>query len=244
MINKKLLKKSLISFVMLFSLHAEIAQAVFYLKANIGASALSNVKINNRSSELKNLNIKGDLSSTVKNVDGAFVGLGVGIDLIEGLRLDVTFEKFLKSNSKGEFKAELPSKGVIDIANKLENDISMLMVNSFIDFYESSLLKFFIGGGIGVSKVESKLSTSYSSSEDLPSLLGKSSPNSQSYSVTQRYNLALAGYLGASAEFLPGVVAELMYSYRDMGKSGKIDELDQSIIAKGHNVIIGLRYGI
>jgi len=43
---------------------------------------------------------------------------------------------------------------------------------------------------------------------------------------------------------LPKVVIELIYSYRDIGKSRKIDEINQSIDSKGHSLIAGLRYGI
>lgn len=234
----------IVSIIILSNVFTEIAQAMFYIKLNAGASALNKVKIKGSSLELNNVEVKGDLSSTVKNVDGAFIGLGIGIDVIEDFRCDVTFEKFLKSNSKGTAEAHFLSKGKIDVANKIENDIRMLMFNSFIDFYETSIIKFFVGGGVGISRIESKLKIDYSTSTDLTSILGKSAPSSISYEVAQKYNLAFAGYLGASAELLPKVVIELIYSYRDIGKSRKIDEINQSIDSKGHSLIAGLRYGI
>lgn len=232
----------IVSIIILSNVFTEIAQAMFYIKLNAGASALNKIKDN--SPELNNVGVKGDLSSTIKNVDGAFIGLGIGIDIIEDFRCDVSFEKFLKSNSKGAAEAYLPSQKKINIVNKIENDISMLMFNSFIDFYETSIMKFLIGGGVGISRIESKLKIDYTASTDLTNILGKSAPDSRSYEVTQKYNLAFAGYLGASAELLPKVVIELMYSYRDIGKSGKIDEINQAIESKGHSIIAGLRYGI
>jgi len=150
----------------------------------------------------------------LKSNNDVFFGIGAGYHVMDNARVDLTFDHFVNPTHK---------KGDV----KVKGDINTLMFNGFVDLFDADMAKFFVGAGVGASQVKAKVTTTGVSSK-----------------AKQKYNLAFAGYVGASYEFTPGVTGELTYSYRDMGKTKKFENSTDTIHYKGHHVGAGVRFDI
>ena len=149
----------------------------------------------------------------LKSKNNAFFGVGAGYHVMDNVRLDLTFDHFVNP----EFK-----KG----GKKIKGEVNTLLLNGFIDLFDISIAKVFAGAGIGSAQVKAK-----KSGDPVPANNG---------SAKQKYNIAYAAYLGASVEFAPGMTGELAYSYRNMGKTKKLNGTDFDF--KGHNVGVAVRF--
>lgn len=170
----------------------------FYIKANAGWSKL-------------------DKNDGAKSNNAAFVALGVGYYIMDNVRADLTLDHFINS----EFKNS-------DLAgSKAKVNVNTLMANGYVDLFDVSVAKVFVGAGVGVARVGGKIT-------GLPVAVKFKTAN----------NFTYAAHLGASAEFAPGVNGELVYSYRNFGKTKtKVVELKTKDF-KGHHVSAGVRFDI
>jgi len=168
----------------------------FYVKANAGWT-------------------KFDKVQSLKSKSAWPLGLGVGYNVMDNSRVDLTFDTFLSTKHS---KATTKAKGTVNT----------LLVNGFVDIFDASMAKIFVGAGVGAGMVKAKITGD--------------SVAANNGSVKQKTNLAFAGYLGAATEFSEGVNGELTYSYRVMGKTKKLGAKDYSY--KGHNVTAGVRFDI
>jgi opacity protein-like surface antigen len=144
--------------------------------------------------------------------DTTFWGIGAGYNVMDNARVDLTFDHFSKPIFKNNGK-------------KATGEIDSLLLNGFIDLFDIVLAKAFIGAGIGGSKVQANFT-------------GKGFSHIGSSKAS--YNLTYAMYLGCSLEFIPNITGEIVYSYRDMGKSK--DFYGQSLQLKGSQIATGLRF--
>jgi opacity protein-like surface antigen len=153
-------------------------------------------------------------SLNLKSEDATFWGLGAGCYIMDNVRADLTFDHFVKPIFRSNGK-------------KVTGEVDTLLLNGFIDLFDIVITKVFIGAGIGGSKVQANFS-------------GNAFPKNGSSKT--RYNLSYAAYLGCSVEFIPGVIGEVAYSYRDMGKSK--DYYSNEIQFKGSQIAVGLRLSL
>lgn len=191
----------------------------FYVKANAGASMFSKTKIAD--------------TESLKSKNAGFFGVGAGYYVMDNVRAELAFDHFINVQHKKTFTDADGDK----ITGKLKGEINTLMLNGFVDIFEADMFKVFVGAGVGMSQVKAKLTSTINGV--LP----------ESEKVKQKYNAAFAGYLGASYEVTEGVTAELAYSYRDMGKTKKLKDLDNKTFGKAahyraHNVGVGVRFDI
>ena len=198
---------------------------MFYVKANGGWSKLSEVK-----AKAENFDYKS------KSGNSAFLGLGVGYYAMDNVRADVTFDHFLNVEHKGS-----QNKDGANVSGKLKGDINTLMFGGFVDVMDLSVAKLFVGASAGMSHVGGKLEQSGKDKD------GKSV--SVTYKAKQKYNLAYAAHVGASAELAPGITGELSYSYRDMGKTNKFERTEEGKTVsfdaahyRGHHLGFGVRF--
>jgi opacity protein-like surface antigen len=154
---------------------------------------------------------------SMKSKNDVSFGVGAGYHVMDNARVDLTFDHFVNPTHKG--------KDVDGDNAKFKGEINTLLLNGFVDLFDADIAKVFVGAGVGVSQVKAKWS------RDFPTIKAK-----------QKYNLAFAGYVGTSYEFTPGVTGELTYSYRDMGKTKKVN--GNATHYKGHNVGAGVRFDI
>lgn len=153
----------------------------------------------------------------LKSKNDVFFGVGAGYHVMDNVRVDLTFDHFVNPEHK---------KGNA----KLKGDANSLLLNGFVDLFDVDAFKVFVGAGVGASQVKAKYSVTVGN-------------QTASVKAKQKYNVAFAGYVGGAYEFAPGVSGELTYSYRDMGKTKKVEGGD-SAHYRGHNLGAGVRFDI
>jgi opacity protein-like surface antigen len=200
---------------------AYAAEGDYYVKANAGWSKPLEVK----TKEIENF---GKLKGKPSNA--AFFGVGVGYNIMDNARVDLTFDHFFNAEHKSSTK--YPNKS--ELKSKYKHDINTLMLNGYVDIFDVSVAKIFVGAGVGASHVKSK----FSASGEL-SVGGVTHPYNESKKIKGKMNFAYALHVGAGVEVAPGVYGELAYSFRDLGKTKVLkDNL------RTHNVAAGVRFNL
>lgn len=156
-------------------------------------------------------------SNGLSSKNDLMMGVGAGYYVMDNARVDLTFNHFFNPDH---------SKNKV----KYKGEVSSLLVNGFFDVFEAGPAKIFVGAGVGAAKVKVKSSDS-------------TSGTAENSTAKQRTNLAFALHLGASTELTSGVHGELVYSYRDMGKTKNLKN-GKSVHYRGHNVGAGVRFDI
>ncbi|MDP4709204.1 MAG: outer membrane beta-barrel protein [Rickettsiaceae bacterium] len=188
-----------------------LTTAAVAVLASSSALAIENdffVKVNAGYSKMNK--VKG-----AKAKNDMFFGIGAGYYVMDNVRADLTFDHFVNPTFK---------KG----GKKIKGEVNTLLLNGFIDLFDISIAKVFVGAGIGGSQVKAKVTGDAVAANN-----GK---------AKQKYNLAYAAYLGSSVEFAPGITGEVTYSYRAMGKTKEINKVEYEF--KGHNVGAGVRFDL
>lgn len=139
-------------------------------------------------------------------------GVGVGYHYLNNVRIDLTFDHFIGPKWKKDNKT-------------ISGDANTFMLNGFVDLFDLSIAKIFTGAGAGFGYTKASFS-----GDPVAKNNGK---------VKANYSLAYAAYLGASVEFFPGATAELIYSYRHLGKTKEFQ--GSSIKFEGQNLAAGIR---
>ena len=205
------MKKILLTTVaaaVLASSSAYAMEDMFYVKANVGWSKLNKVK-------------------GLKSKNDVFFGVGAGYYVVDGIRLDLTFDHFVNPTHKGS-----RTINGVKVDGKLKGEVNTVMFNGYVNLFDVDAAKIFVGAGVGASQVKAKATAT---------ILGVST----STKAKQKYNLAFAGYVGGSYEFTPGVTGDITYSYRDMGKTKKTKDLgNETFHYRGHHVGVGVRFDI
>lgn len=111
-----------------------------------------------------------------------------------------------------------------------------LMLRASADVVDLELFKFFVGGGIGGSRVRHEW--------DVVGGAPTNNGNQSSMSSKWTRNIAYQAYAGISAELIPNASIEVGYLYADYGKTRALKEgiLSSKIGLRSHNVFLGLRY--
>ena len=156
-----------------------------------------------------------------KSKNDVHFGVSAGCHVMDNARVDLAFDHFVSPVHKKRTK-------------KLKGDINTLLLNGYFDVFDVDAMKVFVGAGVGLGQVKTK----YSDSSD-----------SDSGTAKQKNTFAFAGYVGAGYEFTQGATGELSYSYRDMGKTKKINTKNGGTVVsavhyRGHNVTAGVRFDI
>jgi opacity protein-like surface antigen len=180
----------------------------FYIKANGGYSKLNKVH-------------------GFKSENAYFLGLGVGFYVLDNVRTDLVFDHFINTTHKGS-----RTRGGVKRNHKTKGKIESLTYNGYVDLFDMSVAKVFIGAGAGIAQVEAK-----------NTFVNTVTNNTRSLKYKRNTNFTYALHTGVSLEAAPGVNAELSYSYRDFGKTKK-NAVGRSVSYKGHHVGLGVRFGI
>ena len=165
----------------------------FFIRGNIGMKNLSSIK-----------NYKSD--------DTLVWGGGIGYNIMENLRIDLSFDNLGLIIFK-DAKTEITVKP------------KMLTCNMFVDLFDISLLKVFIGVGAGVTQT----------SATILKYLDKS--NSEKKETSPTY----IGYVGISTKISQSLNIELMYSYNGINLDNLYSLSDK---IKNSNVNLGIRIDI
>lgn len=205
------MKKVLLTTATVLALASSTAYAiedVFYVKGQVGGD---------RMDKIQDLQAKTNI----------FFGAGTGYHIMDNVRADLTYNRYLDNEHK-EAKKKL-SNGKVTDGKKLKSQVDTLMFSSFVDLFNISITKIFAGAGVGAS------------------IISGEENNVQDGSIKQykkKTNLAYALHLGVSTEFTPGVSGELTYSYKGMGKFDSTKNEKAIGPLKGHHVTTGIRFDI
>lgn len=157
--------------------------------------------------------------------------LGVGYYAMDNVRADLTIEMVSNPVLKGTgTSSTFNTKATI----KHKGQVGALMVNGYVDMFDVSVAGIFAGAGVGVARVKTKSTATIGGAD-------------YSDSTKNKTNVAYQLTLGAAAEVAPGVKAELAYSWRDYGKTGKFKKADTAISKvafRGHNVMAGVKFDL
>jgi opacity protein-like surface antigen len=194
---------------------------MFYVKANAGANWMQ---------KITSAGIK------TKSKAAPIFMLGAGYYVMDNVRADLTIEMVSNPQLKGSGTGTVDGisrKGSV----KHKGNVAALMVNAYVDMFDVSVAGIFAGAGVGASRVKDKATVN-------PDGLAIVSD-----STKIKTNVAYQLTVGARGEVAPGVKAELAYSWRDYGKSGKYKSpafaaRSSKIHYRGHNVMAGVTFDL
>lgn len=174
-----------------------------------------------------------------------FFGAGVGYQINDMFRVDVTGEYRFDSDFHGLDNVDTASDGDIDVVNEYwgTKEEAVFLVNGYIDIATWGNVTPFVGAGIGASWIK------LSDFQDYNAVGGVSGFSDD----VSSWNLAYAAYAGLSFKVNEQMTFELAYRYLHLGDI----ETDDLLLAGGgnptfnpyefndiasHDVKIGLRY--
>ncbi|WP_017442718.1 outer membrane protein [Rickettsia gravesii] len=195
----------------------------WYLKLNAGGVIFNKTKPKGVDFKLK--------SNT------GFTGeIGAGYYIMDNLRTDLTIGTVASSHLKKS--KTYPNGNSFSVKNK--PTIVSLLLNGYVDFVDLSMFKVFAGAGVGAAFVKEKIN-----SKDIKNGITDTFNGTTKNKTNFAYQLSL----GTSFEVAQGVKAELVYSWRDYGKTKNTTKtIDGDKVKfggtryKGHNLMAGLRF--
>jgi opacity protein-like surface antigen len=210
---KKILAATAIAVALSSSSAIAETDNMFYIGADAGALFMNQAKV---------------AGNKFKSKTSATFDAKVGYYVMDNTRVELAFGM--------PVSPELKLKGVQGSKGKLKGDVYALFLNGYVDLFDASIAKVFIGAGVGPSKVQAKTSITDSN--------GVASSAKSKNTTTFAYNVSV----GASAELTPGVNVEYAYRWTDYGKSKakKVNGVSNNLAAsfKGSNVVLGVRLDI
>ncbi|ABV76850.1 outer membrane beta-barrel protein [Rickettsia rickettsii] len=199
----------------------------WYLKLNAGGVIFNKTKPKGADFKLNN----------IKKSNTGFTGeIGAGYYIMDNLRTDLTIGTVASSNLKKS--KTYPDGNSFSVKNK--PTIVSVLLNGYVDFVDLSMFKVFAGAGVGAAFVKEKIN-----SKDIKGGVTDTFNGTTKNKTNFVYQLSL----GTSFEVAQGVKAELVYSWRDYGKTKNTTKtIDGDKVKfggtryKGHNLIAGLRF--
>lgn len=200
------------------SIPASAMENLWYLKVDAGAVIFDSQKD-------KPTGIK------MKHNTGFTGEIGAGYYIMDNLRTDFTVG-LVTSN---HLKKSANDKNGDRVSVKHRPNIVSFLLNGYIDVVDLNMFKVFAGAGIGAAMVKEKILYTYAAP-----LTASSKIN-----IKNKINFAYQLSLGASFEVAQGVKAELIYSWRDYGKTNTktVDkEREGGKRYRGSSLMAGLRF--
>jgi opacity protein-like surface antigen len=216
----------------------------WYLRGDIGIS-------NQMVSSLNNVVSPGTTVTTpFLNFDGAsFFGLGVGYQVNNWLRFDVTGEYRAKDHFHGSQVATFGGIILPDDYNASKSEW-LFLANAYVDLGTWWCITPFIGAGIGGSYNTISGFTDIGATQ-----VGGNTILSTTYGAdASKFNFAYAAYAGLAYQVTPNFTVELAYRYLNMGDAttGPTNSFDGVTIVNGtpfqfkdltsHDIKLGVRW--
>ncbi|QWB87345.1 Putative adhesin [Rickettsia parkeri] len=198
----------------------------WYLKLNAGGVIFNKTKP--KGADFKLNNIKSNTGFTGE--------IGAGYYIMDNLRTDLTIGTVASSHLKKS--KTYPDGNSFSVKNK--PTIVSVLLNGYVDFVDLSMFKVFAGAGVGAAFVKEKIN-----SKDIKGGV----TDTFNGTTKNKTNFAYQLTLGTSFEVAQGVKAELVYSWRDYGKTKNTTKTINGDKVKfggthykGHNLMAGLRF--
>ncbi|WP_425363790.1 outer membrane beta-barrel protein [Candidatus Tisiphia endosymbiont of Hybos culiciformis] len=130
---RNLLLLTIISISLLFSASSWAIDNQFYLKAEVGANKMNNIKLNDKE---------------LKQHMAAIIGGGVGYYVLDNVRLDLMLNFLANQQSKHSSDATY---------SKIKPQITTLVLSGYVDIFDISICELFIGAGAGVGQLKNEI---------------------------------------------------------------------------------------
>lgn len=246
--SKKLLLLLNLFFISLLFIHFSSfanqnqREGIFYLKPLIIVNKVNDVK---ESDQKTNFNLQHESILTPS------IGAGAGYYINDTTRVDLIFEHLQfyfpkESSSFNYIENNTLNVGTKSVKRKVFGN--SLIVNGYVDIINKDSYTIFVGMGAGVIQIKEKI---------YYSLAGNSIRGNHIYTyplITENLasittiNFAHSLMLGTSITVAPKISLELMYSWKDFGKT-KIKALDDEFAPirnkyKGHHLSMGMRFDL
>ncbi|WP_367364699.1 outer membrane protein [Candidatus Tisiphia endosymbiont of Nedyus quadrimaculatus] len=130
---KNLLLVTIIAISLLFSVSSLAIENQFYLKAEVGANKMANIKLNDKK---------------LKQNTAMFLGGGLGYYILDNVRADLMLAWIANHQSKHSFAGT---------DSKIKPQIATLMLNGYVDIVDISICEFFVGAGAGVGQLKNQI---------------------------------------------------------------------------------------
>lgn len=231
-----------ILFLFCFSSAASEKEGTFYLKPLIIISKVNDVKEADQSTNF-NLKHESNLSPSI--------GVGGGYYISDTVRVDLIFEHLLFYFPSESSSFDYTENNILNVGTrtvKRKVFANALMFNSYVDIINRDYYDIFIGIGVGAIQIKEKV---------YYLLSGNSINGNQNYTyplmtetLTSKsvINFAHSLMIGTSIKLVPKINLELMYSWKDFGKT-KYKIIDKEEIPmrnryKGHHLSVGMRFNL
>lgn len=188
------MKKLLITAALFTAANSFAAADTVYVTGAAGLSKASNFKANNVKHKTKN----------------SFVGdIGAGYNVTDSTRAELVFTRQFDSKAKGSNSEKI---GGVKIDHKYKRSVSAnaIMARVSQDVYDYGFGKIFLTGGLGIARVQEKLTATSTSPVD--------TGNWTSQTLKSKNNFAFNIAAGSSFEVQENVMLDVSVSYTDFGK--------------------------
>lgn len=167
---------------------------------------------------------------TLKSKFGLGVDFGVGTYVTDNMRAEIVYTHIFNPDHKYNGKI-----GLADIHIKSKAKANSIMLRGMFDFAEIGPGSVYVGAGLGWANV----STNYN-----VKIVGPFAKYELSEKSKNKNNLALSLHLGYGIDISDDVKADFGYSYRNFGKTNKVDNNSVSLPLSSHNLSAGIRFNI
>ncbi len=185
---------------------AAIADNEFYLRADAGINMFAKSKVNS-------VKLKSKYSPSME--------LGLGYAVMDNVRAEFAYGHHFNPTAK---------KTVNGVAVKAKSNIQTLMVKGFYDAFDLGMAQVFVGAGVGLAKVSSKVS--------LTNAIG-----SDTYKAKAKTNFTYLLALGTSFDAADSVKIDVQYNFQDFGKTKSTADLTK-IAYRSHAIKAGVRFAL
>lgn len=211
----------------------------FYLKADLGASKMKNVRIHYIYPE-EHINLtdnksKSKVSPTVNVAAGFFFNDYIKHDLSFGYQ-KVKFRQSTVDCIWYDIKTGniLDEHGKFTVNRKAS--IYSLMFNSYVDLPINENLNFFAGVGLGVTRISEK--------GNLIVTANKVNVLGDKVKSKEKQNFSHSSTTGLSYKLIEGLNLQLSYKWSDYGKTKFNDKDITKNLYRGHSILTVIRYHI
>ncbi len=258
------MKKLLLTFLAIATLSTSTFAAedsLFYLRADAGFNSFNKVTIGMK----KKAQNTGDFS------------LGVGYMVMDNVRAEIAYAYYFTPTRKGSGSTTLANSatqetniinldsGLVTVANgqaqagdatsntsiKTKAKLQTIMLKGYYDVADLGAAKVFIGAGVGMTRLQEKISASYSGTVDGQAganqvTAANADKNTKSAKLKAKNNFSWLLGVGAGFEVTDAVTVDLQYNFQDFGKSATINnkKKSNSHAYRSHAIKAGVRFDI
>ena len=231
------MKKILITLTALLLTHNAFADNKYYIKPSVGFSNFNNVA---EKGDTFNISQKTKMSLNGNIALGYYINENIRTDIAIGYD-EVNFKDGFYRYKVREFVAEgidyyaaKPS-----LTTERSANIPSIMLNGYYDIPVNEFLNFFVGGGIGIARIDEKI-------EGITKFGDKtiSTINSHNKTTNFAYNVSL----GASYKLSDTSKLDVHYNWKDFGKTKSkeymLGKKTTKVHYRGHSATVGVRFDV